>query len=868
MANTAEFNFVANANQTLAQLKNINAQLLLMNGRLRQTQMAGTKSANAQGGALRNLALRFAGVNLLMNEAANMQRRLIEYVGDSIKKFREFETRIAEVSTIMGQDFQESIYGLQAGVESLSVSFGKNTSDMSKGLYDIMSAAFDAKEAISLLGTATKAAIAGLSDVRESVDIFTTVLNTYGMSAYEATKVSDTLFQSVVRGKFQFKDLESALGYVVPIAAQAGIQFEELMAALSTTTRHGLHLDMTSRGLALAIQNVINPSAQAAKAAEKYGVNLDAVTLRVQGLKGFFETLNEKSKEYGKVVLNELIPNMRSLRVAMVLAGDEGVAGLAEDMDLLIGAAGRTEDALAKITETSQFVSNQIAQEFEQTQREVGKSWDELALGGQRVITEAVANWKSLLPVIGPVFTAIDAGQKREMMNWQNTKREQYRVIQGDQFRNHTMRQYLDLQQEIATVSERVSAKMRKGEDYSQDYEKLTTLQGISTELQESFNRAFGEPILTGIRNLNELETTMSEIEADVVRLREELVQPISVGWGDYTKTIKGSLQLTLQQKEAERERVDTMYDVDQALRDSNYTWKTHNQEVKDAVSVMREYEKSQEEAKKATKELNREMVRLQIEALKIQIIGMMRRRGLNRSEQKRLKQIQIEQAKLRLEQMQSEYEATSVSETLYDEKKKFVENYIADLKHEEYVLKYTLDNEIEDIKSHLTSEKQLLLDREQQWKDTNTNIVEASKTLVSSLKSIASDPELVDMFAGYDIDIPGMLEKAEGTKTKAEKRTWLSTLGDLFQYSRGIEYMPETRPVLVHRGESIVPSGRDTGGGTHIGNVTIQVNSITDIDSPEKLARTLSQAEDSEIIVTGKPRARNKKSGNTYRVI
>lgn len=865
---SVEFNFIANANSTLAQLKNINAQLLLMNTRLKTTHATGTKGAKTQGAELKNLALRFVGYNLVLNQAMQLQRKTVEYVADSIKKFREFETRIAEVSTIMGKDFKESIYGLQAGVESLSMTFGKNTSDMSKGLYDIMSAAFSAKEAIALLGTATKASIAGLADVRESVDIFTSVLNTYGMSAYEATSVSDALFQSVVRGKFQFRDLESALGYVVPIAAQAGIQFDELMAALSTATRHGLHLDMVSRGLALAIQNIINPTTQAAKAADKYGVQMDALTLRVKGLQGFFKELNDKSKDYGKVVLNDLIPNMRSLRVAMVLAGDEGVAGLAEDMDFLAAAAGRTEDALSKITETSQFVSNQIEQEFEQTQRNVGRAWDELALGGQRAVTNIVKDWKSFLPVIGPVFTAMDANHQRQMNNWKQQKNMQYRIIQGEVFRNDTMKKYLSLQNEIAATSEKVASKMERGEDYSEDYEKLLELQNISTNIQEDFNRAFGEPILGGIRNLEELETTMDQIEADVIRLKEELVTPISVGWGNYTKEIEGQLRLTLEQKKAEQARVDTVYDIDQAMRDANYTWKTNNQAVKDAVAVMREYEDAQEEVKKATSALNKEMVRLQIEALKIQIVGMMRRRGLNRSEQKRLKQIQIEQAKLRLEQMQTEYEATEVSEETYNEKQEFIDNYIADLKHEEYVLKYTLDNEIEDLQLHIQNEEDLLKDRETQWNDTNDEIIASSKNLVSELKKIASDPELVKLFGDFEIDIPGMLKETQAVQTEAEERTWLDSIKDLLSFSRGIEYMPETRPVLVHQGEKIVPEGRDIGGGTQIGNVTINVKSITDISSTEKLAAVLSEARDKKIISSSNPRARNNKGGNSYRVI
>ena len=659
-----------------AELKNINTQLEATNARLNQMGKSKKKEQD-KAKAIKNLALRFVGYNLVLNEAMNLQRRFIEYITDSVQKFREFEIRIAEVSTIMGSDFQDSIMGLQAGVESLAVQFGKDTSDMAKGLYDIMSAAFDAKEAIALLGTATRAAIAGLADVRESVDIFTTVLNTYGMSAYEASHVSDVLFQSVVRGKFQFHDLESALGYVVPIAAQAGISFEELMAALSTTTRHGLHLDMAARGLALAIQNIINPSAEAAKAAEEYGIQMDALTLRIKGLKGFFEELNEKAKEYGNTVINDLIPNMRSLRVAMVLAGDEGLEGLIDDMERLEVVSGRTEDALQKIVDTSQFVSKQITQKFEQEQRKVGKKWDELSLSGQRAITGFAEHWTYAIPVIGEFFRAFDKYNESALTTWKNETLAIYQNTEGKKNNLAVMKDYLQLQQQIQELSETVADKMEAGQDYSKDYEKLLFLQDLATNMQTAFDEAFGEPIMGGINKLKTYKDTLSEIEADIKRLKEELVEPITIGWGANRQVFRGSLQLQLAQLQMEQRRVDVTHDVEQALRDENYQWKTHNEELKAAVDVMREYEKQQEELKKKTREVNAEMTKLQIQQLEIQLKGMMRRRGLTRNEQKRLKKIQIEQAKLRLEQMKTEVESQDVSESVYEEKKEFVEDYI-----------------------------------------------------------------------------------------------------------------------------------------------------------------------------------------------
>ena len=888
MGNDIDILYNLEVQKAIVQLQILNTQLAKHQMQLLKMGTASQTAFNSTGKGISSLAMRFVGYNFVLNQVMGMQQKVVQYVQESVEKFREFELRIAEVSSIMGTDFKDSIYGLQAGVASLSVSFGKNTSDMAKGLYDIISAAFDAEEAIGLLGTATKAAIAGLSDIRTSVGIFTTVLNAYGMSAYEATSISDSLFQSVIRGKFQFQDLESALGYVVPIASQAGIAFDELMAALSTTTRFGVHLDMAARGLALGIQNIINPSTQAAKAAEKYGVHMDALTIRLEGLQGFFKVLNEKSKEYGMTVLNELIPNMRSLRVAMVLAGDEGVAGLAEDLDLLVAASGRTETALNKIMDTSQFASSQISQQFEQTQRDVGKAWDGVILGGQQAITWITKNWKALVP---PMWGAAAAEFTidKQLDQWKEAKSAQYSLkdIEGD--RVAVMKKYLTLQEEIASLSEEVAAKVDKGEDFSHQQESLEHLTSLSTDLQDAFNNAFGEPILGGIRNLKELSTNLDEIKASMTIIADELSTPISVGWGDYSKNIAGSLNLTMAQKKAEQARVDTIYDVDQAMKDSTYTWKTHNTELKEAVSAIRDHEEAMKEQKKVAEEVNRAMIQLQIEALTIQITGMMRRRGLTRNEQKRLKQIQIEQAKLRLADMKSQAEANTQTDSYYSEKQDFIDAFINNLKREEYTLKYTLDAEIADLQITIDSETDLLALRQQEWDTTNQAILDSSTDLIKNLKDINADPELVELFKDIDTNIPDLLYSAKGAYNLAKnqirqnplqetrtppQQTFLESVlpapwKEFLGFKRGMEYVPEDMVAQIHRGEQIVPAGRDSSSGSiHIGNVTIQVNSIADISSAEKLGALLSEAQDKGIINVGTSRARNKKPGSTYRVI
>jgi len=292
-------------------------------------------------GGMKGLASRFVGVQMAANYALQKGRELIKWVQESIKAFREFETRIAEVGTILQGLGDKQLPALSAGIETLSIKFGKGASDLAKGMYDILSAAFDARDAMSLLTVATRASIAGLSSVEVSVDALTSVLNAYGKSAYQATQISDIMFQTVVRGKLRYEDLAASMGYIAPIAANLGVEFEEIAAALTTVTRQGQHVDMATRGLALGLQNIADITPKAAAAAAKYNVNLSATALRVGGLEYIIQELNTAMKENGTKILPQMITNMRSLRVFMALAGEEGIAGFTQDLDLMNKSAGQ-----------------------------------------------------------------------------------------------------------------------------------------------------------------------------------------------------------------------------------------------------------------------------------------------------------------------------------------------------------------------------------------------------------------------------------------------------------------------------------------------------------------------------------------------
>jgi len=379
-------------------LSNMGAQLGSLNANMAKTTDKTnkvTQQTSMWQKSLKSVAVRLVGLHALLSIGLGKLRELWSWVQNSGEAFRKFERRLAEVSTIIKQLGGTEMPQMTAQIEMLSKRFGKNVEDLSKGMYDILSASFEASEGMRLLRTATVASIAGLTDVEKAVDSLTSILNAYGKNVGQASAVSDELFQTVIRGKLVFEDLASAMGYIVPIAANLGVEMRELLASFSTATRQGQHLDMVTRGLALGLQDISDPTVASAKAAKEYGVDLNSTALQVKGLEYVLYDLNEAMNEYGAKILPEMIRNMRSMRVFMALTGKEGIQGFTRDLNELNTEAGQTEEAFTKMANTMAFQVDVLDQTMAQLERRVGE-----------VFTGFEIWWKKTQVWWGTLFTA------------------------------------------------------------------------------------------------------------------------------------------------------------------------------------------------------------------------------------------------------------------------------------------------------------------------------------------------------------------------------------------------------------------------------------------------------------------------------
>ena len=327
----------------------------------------------------------FAALNYGLGIVMSSIQRIGEYLGEAVDKFYEFDKAITEVATMLDKTELKYIPELKKGITEISIAFGQSAIDTTRALYQALSAGISVTDSLRFMWEASKLAKAGLASLETTVDVLTTVMNAYGMSASQVSRVSDIMMATVVKGKLRLEDLANSLGYVVPIAAKAGISFEEVSAAMATLTKQGINAQIASRNLRQLISNLIAPSEESKDAMAELGIAYDELTVRARGLGG---TLNMIMDATGGSIskMKELIPNIQALNAALALGANNGEI-FANSLEYIENALGEVDRKFKEITKSPEFKRSVVQAYIEGQKREIGEMWQPITLEWEKSVS-------------------------------------------------------------------------------------------------------------------------------------------------------------------------------------------------------------------------------------------------------------------------------------------------------------------------------------------------------------------------------------------------------------------------------------------------------------------------------------------------
>jgi len=293
--------------------------------------------------------------------------------GLAIKRFMDFEKGLSEVNTIMKLNRKEA-KKLADGILDLSAAFGQNKADILKSTYDAASAgiAKTAEEALAFGKVSARLATAGVTDMAQATDLLTTVLNAYGMEAGKAGDISDQLFKTVEFGKTTIPELAQAIGQVAPIAAQVGVETEQLLGAFGALTRQGIKTEIASTALRGALTSMLKPSVDLEKQFKKlFGTTNVQVIAQTQEFQEILIALGE-AVDNDATKFAELFPNVRALNAVLALTGkNSGVAR--QGLDTVRRSADGTGEAMAQRTDDVGYAWSQLTQTLDNEFIKIGE---------------------------------------------------------------------------------------------------------------------------------------------------------------------------------------------------------------------------------------------------------------------------------------------------------------------------------------------------------------------------------------------------------------------------------------------------------------------------------------------------------------
>ena len=325
------------------------------------------------------------------------------------KSFLEFSDQTAKVKTLLDESVL-SYDDAKKAILDMSSATAQSANDMAGAMYDALSSGVQTADVQKFMAQSSKLAVAGFTDVGTTVDLLTTILNSYGMKSSEVSTISDKLLLTQDKGKVVVGELANGLGNLTGISANAGVSLNEVLAATAALTAGGLPASASITSLKSAISNIIDPSDKAETAAKKLHVAFNAQTLESKGLSGVLKDVKNATGGSAEKMA-ELFGSTEALNAVMSLTGENNKL-FTDTLKSMNNTAGKTDEVFNKVSSESGFKFNQSLESLKNTMIETGDKMTPLINLISGIITIISKVPAPVLIAVGSVILAVNATLK------------------------------------------------------------------------------------------------------------------------------------------------------------------------------------------------------------------------------------------------------------------------------------------------------------------------------------------------------------------------------------------------------------------------------------------------------------------------
>lgn len=271
--------------------------------------------------------------------------------GTAITKMAvDYESSFAKVSTLLDKNivdydkYKNDI--LDASSESKVA-----VDEFSEAVYSSISAGVDQTQAIKFTTNAMKLAKGGFTDGAKAVDVMTTAINGYSLSADDATEISDMLITTQNLGKTTVDELAASMGKVIPIASSVNFGMDELSASYAQLTKNGIATAEAGTYLKSMLSELGKSGSETDKTLrELTGKGFADLKKEGKSTSEILNLLDEHARKNGKSI-KDMFGSVEAGSAALVLGRKKGKE-YDEMLNAMKKSAGATQEAFDKMDAT------------------------------------------------------------------------------------------------------------------------------------------------------------------------------------------------------------------------------------------------------------------------------------------------------------------------------------------------------------------------------------------------------------------------------------------------------------------------------------------------------------------------------------
>jgi TP901 family phage tail tape measure protein len=240
---------------------------------------------------------------------------------DGLREAVDYQVSLAEIQTIGGQ-LNLSMGELRETVRGISEQFAQPLDVVSEGLYQTLSnQVAEGAQNFEFLAAANKFAVAAVTDTASAVNLLSSTLNSYNISAADSEIVAGKLFKTIELGRIRGEEFANTFGRVTVLSSQLGISLEEVLASIATLTVQGLKYNEAFTLINNTTLKLIRPTENLQNAYNELGVASAEAGIQAFGFQGFLQKLSEQSGDTASEI-GELFNRVRAIRGVLGLTGN------------------------------------------------------------------------------------------------------------------------------------------------------------------------------------------------------------------------------------------------------------------------------------------------------------------------------------------------------------------------------------------------------------------------------------------------------------------------------------------------------------------------------------------------------------------